>query len=185
MNPQRVRTGVLAIAFIALAACNADVTPPADGSYFRATIEGAVSTEFEGAGQFSISEGGFFLFSAGRGSSAHQTFQIHNRTGELPAAGTYTLAQGDGDLWATFLVSDNRGGTLEGYAAYEGVVEITELSESGVEGTFRMSGFRMIHRMAGGRVERTITRTPDAPTIEVSGTFSARPVRTAPTAWRM
>jgi hypothetical protein len=183
---QRVLSvGVIAGGLV-LGGCSDGVTTTGpESSFFRAAIQGALSTKFEGSGQFTAMEArqtpqgvtipaSFALFSEGRGNSANQTFQLHRQgSSDVPQPGRYTLGGGDADFQATFMISSPRGESLDGYAAYEGSLEITSSSPEAIEGTFHLSGFRIIRRTPDGGVERMIHRTPESPTIEVTGSFRA------------
>jgi hypothetical protein len=181
-----ITAGAIALAMVGLAACETGVTrPDPDPSFFRASIDGAISTAFEGSGQFITTipaphvpaRPTFTLFSAGIGASSHQTFQLSREVAEIPAVGTYLLGDGAADFRATFLRHGPRGETLEGYAAYEGTLEITRSGADGIEGTFRMSAFQMIAREGARPATRFMFRTPESPTIEVEGTFRASAAR--------
>jgi hypothetical protein len=159
------------------------------GSFLRATLSGAVQTQYEGTGTFfngggpgSGSPPSFGLNSSGGASSRDQAFSLtRNQSGHLPERGTYPLQlpKPAAEQWPGFAAVYRRmvHDGVESYVSDAGEVTITSSSPHRVEGTFRFSGVRYCARTLRG-LEGACGPgeiDPNAPRIEVAGSFSAVP----------
>ncbi|HLU26295.1 MAG TPA: hypothetical protein VKZ58_11375 [Longimicrobiales bacterium] len=175
--------GGVVFALVAAAGCAEPVTAPADDSWFNASIEGAVVSEYSGAGhfyQFTRSLAPWPMPWLLISTSGNERFELLRRSGGLPEVGVYELrAPVDIDDPPPFLASYSRleGGQEDRYMAVSGVVEITESSPERVAGTFRFSAERRTVCRNVGPNARSCegTQEDDPPVIEVSGSFEAVP----------
>ena len=124
----------------------------------------------------------FSLFSADpdRAAQEVQTFLLHRIGPGLPAPGTYSLAPGSaGRFHASY--GRLRRGSHEHFAALSGQVTITTASADRVEGSFQFTAVRVCSGSAAGTVctVRSDRLPTDGPTVEVSGSFRARPAPAA------
>lgn len=171
-----------------LAAC-ADPLGHAKASRFEATVEGAVRATYEGAGDFHAGSDPrvgepmvFTLSSEGAEAGTSQSFILHRRGGGIPAVGSYVLGpleSVDGRPQGFTAYYSRRGDNrLEAYAARSGELEITVSSAERVEGRFRFTGSLYCSRALQGS-ERPVGScdpgaiSPDAPSVEVAGSFVA------------
>lgn len=188
----RFRGFALALAITALAACQSDDPLGNNGpSWLRATLQGAVDANYQGTGHFHTgtnpSAGGsvtFTVYSEGTGDALHQWMMLYRQGGARPAEGVYPLElvdQADGAARG-FAAMYRRvaGDTAETFAARSGEVTITTSTPDLIEGTFRFTGQRYNARTVrgtpgGSSVGTASDPDPDAPTVEVSGSFRAVP----------
>jgi hypothetical protein len=186
MSRRRIVLGFLFLVVLGLPACEAaSIGPVSDTSYFRASIDGAISSTFEGSGYFIAGVDArrpaappmFSLFSEGRGGSANLAFQLFRPGGDLPAVGTYRLGPfvgpTGGEFQANLQITGTRGQTLEMYSASEGLLEITLATPERIEGSFRMSAYRSGGMTGPGTFVGGLRPGPDTPWIDVEGTFAA------------
>ncbi len=174
----------------ALASC-ADPVGSRESGWLRASISGAVSGSYQGNGDFleqtERQEGPrrmFSLVSATAGSQNPESFSFYRQNGSRPAAGRYDLAlldQSDPKAAGFFaLYTRATADGLESFVAQSGEVVITRSTSHRVEGTFRFAGFRYcaIPRVGNGQegpCSPPANPIADAPTVEISGSFSAAP----------
>jgi hypothetical protein len=179
-----LRLASLCLPAVGFAGCEGITATEPDDTFFVASIEGAIATEFEGSGRFVVGTDArrpaappmFSLFSAGRGASATYSFQLFRRGAELPGVGTYSLAvpvRDAREIQANFSRTGPRGETLEMYTAYEGELEITLSTPERLEGTFRMTAYLSGRQVGPGQIAGSLGRQPDSPTVQVSGRFAA------------
>ncbi|HEV2146121.1 MAG TPA: hypothetical protein VGR37_01755 [Longimicrobiaceae bacterium] len=173
---------------LALTAAACETEGPLDRTaafWFRATVTGTVQADYHGGGDFQVGAdsrlGGalaFALFSASEEAGARQSFSLQRVGSTLPARGIYPITLKDG-FTAQYLREVDR--TLQAFVARSGELEITHSSAERVEGRFRLVGFQYCARdLKGGRVPEGPCRIPeaiipDAPIIEISGSFRAGP----------
>lgn len=179
------------IALLVLAAsCSRDGTGAAGPSWFRASVSGEVSSEYEGTGDFGFyreEDGGsrryFKIASQGSRAEVDENFWLRWPSDQRPRSGTYELvphANLHGSprgvtgvyLWGR---GDNVTAPSENelYVATGGTIQITRSTEDEVEGTIRFSGVQ-VGKWVGITTERNDPRYapyPDAPKIEVNGSF--------------
>lgn len=174
-----------------LGACR-DVGGDLDVSWLHASVYAPDEATYRGSGSFSVDERWdgvieFTLVSRGLDASDGQRF-IFVRHGEgLPAEGAYALAP-----------LAERGGVLIGFTAYyyrdvdgmheaftlrSGVLHVTSSTNDRIEGSFEFTGLRYC---AGPIVDDFTTEyecgdpntpDPDAPRIDVVGTFVVVPLQ--------
>jgi hypothetical protein len=173
---------------LTLSGCDA-FTSSATVSYFVASVEGSVQSEYAGAGRLytgSRPGGGqtFSIYSEGEDGHAGQFFSIRSYDGGVPRTGTYPLRLLDGDVsnpentgfgaqhW-------RRGGEeTEFFVADSGTVTIERATSRQVEGRFEFSGFRFCTEAASGGSEACAipaAAPQDAPRITVTGRFRVSP----------
>lgn len=181
-------TSFLSIPLLLLAAC-ADGTGAAGPSWFRASLSGEVTDQFEGTGDFSLQRDDddtpryFRIYSSGLDPAVRETFHVRWPDDRLPQPGTYALVphadQHGSSRGVTAVYLWNRGDNVstpargELYVAASGTVEITRSTDEEIEGTIRFSGVQ-VTKVGPAFVERDDPRhqpRSDAPRIEVTGTF--------------
>ena len=186
------RIVAFALGLAVLPSCES-ITPPDPGpSFLRATVQGAVDATYEGNGDFHV--GGdrdagiaikFSLSSSGKDHANGQSFLLWRHGIGRPATGSYTLQAPNytSKRWDSFAAVYTRrvGNIHEGYVAQSGEVEITLSTSNRVEGTFRFRGLRYYAREVQGAAPpqgsgRPDVVDPNAPAIEVSGSFVAVPM---------
>lgn len=182
--------GLMAVS--ALSACDpADSVQPDAPSWFRASLLGAVSDNYEGTGEFNAGSDPrtgealvFTLSSQGLGSTSDQSFLLHRRGGGVPGKGVYALGQpqssGSSPAGFTAYYVRRVGDRMEAFAAQSGQVEVTSAAPGRLEGTFRFTGLLYCSRAVVGSASEPPTcgspGTADSKTsIEVSGAFVAVP----------
>jgi len=172
---------VLGVA-VALHGCDSPATEPEADASLKATTSGATNVTFEGTGQFyaPVAPPSFRLVSRGKGSSENQTLQIGRMNAGPPAVGKYLLGLRT-EILAHFSRTGSNGAD-ESFATSSGELEITVSRPDRIEGSFRISGFRFCLREQQQTVSRTgvactvpTADDPNAPRIEVSGSFVAVP----------
>jgi hypothetical protein len=185
------RVSVVAAALL-LAGCSGDGVGPEGPSWFRASLEGEVTTSFEGTGNYSFqrdyAETPYYFTIYANGADPqldHEVFSIRWPTTSRPSIGSYPLVPYDHTHGSATGVTafyrwrrgDNETAPAVGevYVAMGGTVEITHSSRSAVEGTIRFSGVQISRFGAGGGFRQDAPDRPDgaAPRIEVEGTFRA------------
>jgi hypothetical protein len=190
-----MRKQVFASAAVLLTACsNINLVPDGDVGYVRATAAAEARTQYEGTGEFNLDNlpRTFVISSRETGSTGSGSLLFWRRqTDELPRPGVYPIAPPDDsqDTWDGFAADYTRAasGGVESFVARSGQVEITRVSPQRVEGTFRFAGVRNCARPAPGSDARPSGPCDPAavdlaaPTIEVSGSFSAVPLSTEAT----
>lgn len=168
---------------VMLAGCS-PVSAEDGASFLRATVQGGVREEYRGTGDFGMDNlpRTFIVSSAGTGAAAGQSLMLMRpQQAEHPAPGRYPLVPphqvAPGGEAFTAVYSRAVGGGHESFISRAGTVEITRASPMRVEGTFHFQGVlctaRTPERKIGACDPATVP--PDAPTVEVSGSFSARP----------
>jgi hypothetical protein len=178
-----------------LAACKGEGTGPAAPSWFRASLEGEVTRQFEGTGRFASepdrTDAGapdyFQLSARGLDAGTDETFRLRWPSGARPGPGTYALVPHQdvhgSSAGVTGLYRWTRGDNVsapfggELYVAAGGTIQITRSTPDGVEGTIQFSGIQ-VTKMGVWTNERDDPRyapDPSAPRIEVSGSFRATP----------
>jgi hypothetical protein len=197
--------GLLALA--ALAGCDSNRVSAPETSRFQASVQGSVASSFEGRGFFrltsrpaflpgqtlsnSAAPGSFVLFSAEPNAASRQvqSFALIRLASAVPAVGTYPLSAltglGAGEGFHA-VYSRAEQGRFEQYAGRAGEVRITASSADRIQGTFRFQGVRVCTATA----EQVMCAFPrmdgtgaaEQPTVEVSGSFTARqaPAHAAP-----
>ncbi len=187
MRPADAR--VLLLALPLLAACGGETTAPAGPSWFRASISGEVTAQYEGTGDFAAlrdderSARYFMVFSEGGGPGATERFYIRWPSDARPAEGTYGLVPyqdrygSSNGVVAHYLWSRGDNVTEPSHAALyvasAGEVRITRSTADEVEGTLTFSGIQ-VERSGPMGIERLTPRNqpdPAAPRITVTGTF--------------
>lgn len=175
---------------ILLAACGT-TGPEADTGSLQATITGNIDAEYAGSGEFStgtrLSGAGVFnLRSEGQGMSGPARFDIKHVGSKRPRRGTHSITllgrdRADPDEHGTGVIYVEAGDGERHYVAKSGSLEITDSSDKRVAGTFTITGFLYCQRAADVPPRQrkscpVATRVdPDAPTIEVTGSFVAVP----------
>jgi hypothetical protein len=171
------------------AGCVGDGIGPGGPSWFRATLEGEVTGQYEGTGAFAAlrdEAGGprfFMISSEDPGPERRESFYIRWPSSARPGPGTYPLVPHETRYGSARGVvahyAWSRGDNVsephwsELYVAAGGVVEITRSTAELVEGTIRLSGIQT-ERNGPMHTERMDPRNqpdPTAPRIEVSGSF--------------
>lgn len=187
---------VCGAALAAGAACES-VLGSLEPSWFLATLEGEVNGEYTGTGSFSDDSRNpdadiwiFSINSRGEGSSAGQSFHLYREGRDRPGIGTYSIvlrniSNPDVDGFNSFYTrthtpEGSENDWYEMYAVQSGEVMITASSKDRLEGTFHLTGFRYCAHENGTSNRIGPCRMPeepilDAPTIEVSGSFSVAP----------
>jgi hypothetical protein len=147
-----------------------------------------VSDTYEGTGEFLVGDappsGGprtFGLSSAATDGRGQRRFSFYQQgSGQPPRPGRYAVAAPDyaKPTWATVAAIYIRAtdGGVEAYVGRDGEVVISESSGRRVAGTFRFTAIRYCAR--GGPNQTACEPSvvdPAAPTIEVTGSFTARP----------
>lgn len=196
-----MNTRTAALALTILSACE-NISTPADSgpSFLRATVQGAVDATYEGNGDFHVGNNPdagiaikFTLNSNGKGDANGQSFMLWRYGIGRPARGGYTLQIPNytSKKWESFAAVYTRsvGNMHEAYVAQSGEVEITASTPDRVEGTFRFRGLRYSARELQGSGTpqgsgRPDVVDPNAPAIEVSGTFVAVPMSHEGSTWR-
>lgn len=180
----------MAITAVALACGACEGNGPAAGddpSWLRATINGTVQANYEGTGDFHLGTNdrageaaGFSLYSSGTGAAIGQSFLLQRAGAEIPARGVYPLGLTDG-FTARYI--RQAAGSVQAFVAQSGEVEVLQSSPERIEGRFRLVGFRYCARDTGGsRAPEGPCTVPsatiaNAPTIEVTGSFTVSPAR--------
>lgn len=180
---------VLSTAFLLVGCQSTEPAGPPQSSFLRANITGAVAATYEGTGDFWT--GGnrelgrpmtFGINSQGRGSAEGHRFSLWRQREGRAGRGSYALSPPDytREEWDSFAAVYSRvnGETMEAFVAQSGVITITASSPERVEGTFRFTGIRYCASSISGtpRTEgscRPSEIDPEAPTLDVSGTFVA------------
>jgi hypothetical protein len=186
----------IALVTLALSGCAKDVTAP-EASWLRASITGHAETRYEGTGRFDW--GGdsrpgtsavpshprsFVIVSKETGPAPDQHVLIWMHTKSMPSPGRYPIAlpEYERDTWTSFAATYGRevGNTSEAFVAHSGELHITAATATRVEGTFRFRGLLHCLRTNTGTGPmygtcRPAEVDPDAPAIEVSGSFVAAP----------
>jgi hypothetical protein len=188
------------IAAIAASACTLSPFDPGSPSFLRAAVEGALVESYEGTATFHVGTPGpgrqQFQISSYGGTTEGPSFAITRWDGGRLGVGSYPLGLVDLDAYLAADVGQPRGITLqyfhtgeefeEQFVAYEGVLEITHSSRGRVEGRFTFKGERYCKRERVrsnppkepiGPCSPQSSRLLDAPEIQVTGTFSATPLR--------
>ena len=181
----------LLVVALSLNGCSGMGTTPEGPSWFRASLEGEVTGNFDGTGSFSFerdyAETPYYFKVHARGTDPEVTerFYIRWPVTSRPRVGSYLLVpheHGHGSTTGvTAHYSWSRGdnetspATIEVYVALGGVVEITHSSRDAVEGTIRFTGIQTTRYATSGVIRTDPAHQPDptAPTIEVTGTFRA------------
>lgn len=175
---------------VLFASCSRDGTGAGGPSWFRASVSGEVSSEYEGTGDFGFyreEDGGpgryFKIGSQGTRAELDENFYLRWPDDRRPRPGTYalvphTMLHGS-PHGVTAIYTWHKGDNVtapshhELYVASGGVVEITRSTADEVEGTIRFSGVQ-VGKWVGITTERhDLPYAPkaDAPTIDVSGSF--------------
>jgi len=181
----RIKGGLVLAALVAAAGCAEPMTAPVDDSWFNASIEGAVMSEYSGAGhfyQFTRSLAPWPVPWLLISTNGNQRFELLHRSGGLPEVGVHELRLPvDVDDPPPFLANYIRveGGHEDRYMAVAGEVEVTESTAERVSGTFRFTAERRAVCTSSGSNFRSCEGTleEDPPVIEVSGSFEAAPFR--------
>lgn len=179
-----MRIQLVAVAGMVMLAGCSPTDAAARGSFLHATVQGSVREEYRGTGEFGMDNlpTTFVLTSAGRGEAAGRSFSLrrpqqagHPEAGSYPLVLPHQVASGGEAFTAIYTRAVGPG--HESFISRAGTVEITRASPRRVEGTFRFEGVlctaRTPERQIGACDPARIP--PDAPTVEVSGTFSAVP----------
>ena len=176
-----LRTALLIPAAIVIGAC--DVPTRAGEGWVRASLSGGVTGTYSGTGDFLESGGALnamksFTISS-RGASA--TLLVIRENGLRPARGQYSFgwfdpAKAGADRFAVIYeqISADR---IDSYASTGGELTIETSSPEEVRGSFRMQAVRYCSEertgLQTGPCQLGSAPPPGAPTIEVTGTFSA------------
>jgi hypothetical protein len=200
MRRSLVISGVVAAA---AAACTSSPWAPQEASFLRAAVSGAVVESYEGTASFHVGTPGpgrqQFQISSYGDVKTGPSFALTRWDGGRLAVGSYPLGLVDLDPQLRGEPAQPRGITLQyfhtgeefeaQFVAHQGVLEITHSSRGRVEGRFNFTGERYCLRE---RVRSNPPREPvgpctppparleGAPEIQVSGTFSATPLRLGP-----
>jgi hypothetical protein len=187
------KTGSILCLLLLAGACRADGIGTRGPSWFRASVEGEVSRQFEGSGDFDSApdrDGAnapryFMLFSRGSDPALGETFYLRWPVAGRPAPGRYALVphtdQYGSATGVTGIYLWQQGDNVsapsrsELYVAVAGVVEITRSDDDQIEGTVRFSGLQ-VEKWGPVHPERSNPRhqpDPTAPRIDVTGTFRA------------
>ena len=174
--------GLLLGVAVALNGCESPPTEPEADADAKATISGVNNLTFEGTGEFyaPAAPAAFRLVSRAKQGSENQTLQIGRPNGGRPAVGKYPLGLRT-EILANFSRTGSNGGTYEAFATSSGELEIKISRPDRIEGSFRMTGFRFCLReqQSGSRTgvacPYPVADDPNAPKIEVSGSFVAVP----------
>ncbi|HEX2206566.1 MAG TPA: hypothetical protein VHG93_02730 [Longimicrobium sp.] len=186
MRPPLARRLLLVLPLAA--ACGSDATVPGP-SWFRASISGEVTAQYEGTGDFAaLRDGGddarhFMVFSQVADSRVKDRFYLRWPSAARPAPGTYGLVPYQDRYGSSLGVvahylwgrGDNvsEPGRSELYVAHAGEVRITRSTPDEVEGTVVFSGIQ-VERSGPMGIERLDPRNqpdPAAPRVTVTGTF--------------
>lgn len=180
---------ILPLLLLVAAACNRDGTSPGGPSWFRASLSGEVSDDYEGKGDFSFrrdhadSPHYFRIGSKGLNPAISQRFFIRWPNDRRPAPGTYALVRhldsyGSPDgVTAVYVWSrgDNVDAPFHGevYVATAGEIEITRSTDEEVEGRITFTGIQVTMNGPTYRLRDDPRYRPDpaAPTIAVTGSF--------------
>lgn len=182
---------VIGLLSLGVTGCYEGTTDPAPRGLFEAAITGHVVTDYQGSGDFSMGHGPSFtvyhLRSEGEGASANQWFKIYHRTDPgddyfdgLIAEGTHPITlldRRDRDARGTSVIFDRtEDGKVYRYIASDGSLRITESTTDRAAGTFTLTAFRYCEISKKRQSCPFPSSTPaDAPTIDVSGSFTAVP----------
>ena len=171
-------TRVLCVIALAggLAGCADAPTAPTEVGQVLASVQGSVSTLYQGTGQFSVGSARipqrpkfFILRSADVATGGREALIVQRLGADLPEPGEYALGTPGGFVARYERTQD---GVREGYTADAGTLEITSATPTRIEGSFRFSAVR---HCTGSRNAMTCQVPPpaDAPRIEVEGSFVA------------
>jgi hypothetical protein len=184
-----VLAGIFAGAAILTSCVRGDPTGGSRPSWLRASVEGALTTVYEGNGTFQDGRdpdagATFVIYSEGTGERRGQSLMLYRRGAGQPKPGRYELeivdpAQPTSRGFTAFF-RRVVGDTSEAYAARAGEIVITASDQDRIQGTFRFTAFRYNQRNVGGSPGGRSSGSPgnpapNAPTIEVAGSFHAAP----------
>jgi hypothetical protein len=180
---------VFAVSMLLAAGCTEDGTGPGGPSWFRATLDGAVTGQYEGRGEWGperTEQGApWYLTIASQEETdgVEQSFVLRWPGRGRPQAGTYSLVHFDDAAGSPhgpvalyrYQAGDNvsQVAMVDTYVGLAGTVEITRSTDDVVEGTVQFSGAQ-VYRSVGADVLRNDPRgqpDPAAPRIQVSGSF--------------
>lgn len=186
----RTTRGVWVIALLVLTACS-DPVAGSNPGWLRASLAGTVAGSYVGSGDFldqtDREEGPrrmFSLYSSTADLTSPQSFGLYRVNGNRPAVGRYELQlvdQSDSDAEGFFAIySRSTESQVENFVAQSGEVVVTRSSRERLEGTFRFVGFRYcaLPRLGSGQEGPCVppaAPVEGAPTVEVTGSFSAVP----------
>lgn len=180
---------IVALSTLLAAGCSGDGTGPGGASFFRASLDGEVTGQYEGGGEWGpqrVEPGApWYLTIASQEArdGREQRFVLRWPGRGRPPVGAYPLvrfADGSGSPQGAvalygFQDGDNvsRAATYETYVGLSGTVEITRSTDEVIEGTVQFSGAQ-VYRSVGADVLRNDPRgqpDPSAPRVNVSGSF--------------
>lgn len=188
MRSARLGTLLLSATLLA-AACGGDGTGPGGPSWFRASLSGEVTGDYEGTGDFASLRDDidtpryFMIFSESKRPLASEKFYLRWPGSARPGEGTYPLVPHRDMYGSTAGVTGvylwQRGDNVsapahsELYVATEGTVHITRSTRDEVEGTIRFTGILVEKAGPWGYIQMDPRHRPDpaSPKIEVTGTF--------------
>lgn len=179
-------SGVLLVALLLpLAACEGSPSGGSAPSYFVASLEGAVTEEYRGTGQFSYGEYDSGLktstvYSQGEGDFAENRFWVSEfGTGRF-ARGSHTITalrevEYGSSATRALVATYSRDGTL--YHSESGTLEITHASRDRLEGRFTLVAAERCWGIQSCTEEHVFNHPPqaEAPRITIEGSFSAAP----------
>jgi hypothetical protein len=183
--------GVWLLAFVLAQVGCGSVFGSEEVGWFNARLEGAVTNEYRGTGDFSVDwkpefdRWQFIVGSSSLDSTAPGSFLLGGFGFKRPPAGTYPIrlmslaematpsARGFTAFYSRLNESGDNG---EQYVAESGEFTITESSDDMVAGTFHLVGFLICpDPVTGACGQAPSARPPGAPTIDVTGSFEVRP----------
>ena len=175
-----------------LAACEADPNSSLRAGRFSASVSGAVTTAYEGGGEFHTGTPGpgmqqFQIVSDGRQGFEGQQFALTRWDGGRLRTGRHEIGLVDLSEYMrgstrqprgiTFQYFRVEGGTKEQYVADSGEVEITSSSDERVAGRFTITALRYCRRDVATMRETgscdISAVNASSPRISVTGTFVA------------
>lgn len=164
---------------VTLLACDANPVGPEPLGEVTANVQGqAVPTSYAGTGEFQIGRHAIAhsrpvtltVSSVDRRSQPVQSLTLSRTGSELPTVGRYPIA-GAGGWIARYELLTSR--TRESYLAHTGELEITSVAPDRIEGSFHFSARRNCAGTVAMMSCVTGPETPDAPEVQVSGSFTA------------
>jgi hypothetical protein len=178
------------IALLLLAASCRDGTGAAGPSWFRASVSGEISSDYEGTGDFYFNreedrgpQRYFNIYSRGSRTDKEETFWFRWPNDNRPRTGTYALVphtdrhgspHGVTGIYH-WRIGDNvtAPANSELYVATGGSIQITRSTAEEIEGTIRFSGVQIGKRgpLYPERDDPRYAPDPNAPKVEVSGSF--------------
>jgi len=178
------------IALLLLAASCRDGTGAAGPSWFRASVTGEISSDYEGTGDFDFNREEdrgprryFNIYSQGSRTDKEEFFWFRWPNDNRPRVGTYALVphtdRHGSPHGVTGIYRWETGDNVtapaysELYVATGGSIQITRSTDEEIEGTIRFSGVQIGKHgpLYPERDDPRYAPDPNAPKVEVSGSF--------------